>query len=497
MNTINILSREIERREYNTSKILNRSSFDLENKIKDYWKKKDGEKIFGLIRDFVSLQQLGYELSPQKDEATLPIVSSLASLVGLAELEDYDQLNFFQNKKINYAQSLPYPSNDCLEAYTRSLEEIKPTSLEQITRSFFMWVIQNSIDYLDQKSLAKEGKNYELNINGKRIIIDLEDWKGEKKKKQTNFDLSSYTVKTKSEKAITPQKTVIEEKVMQESYIYGHDKIKEEFQRIAMLIKDRNHFSKLSEPKYLFENYLLHGPPGTGKTTLVYGLAQQCGAEFRSIPCADLCSKYFGESAANIQEIYRQARLLIEKGNATGVILFFDEFDQIAGMRGSSADDRERNSLVTTLNVNLDGGNTYAGIITFAATNIPNILDKAILNRFHTLEVGYPKRDEEIIGIHKTVIGKMEDYAKKNVDIKLFADIEYYEILKFSYGDERYKSGRVINRILQNSVIKKAIITYPNVAEITTADILKEYEKYDLEQEKKYSSTMGTKTITG
>merc|ERR1711997_436230 len=119
---------------------------------------------------------------------------------------------------------------------------------------------------------------------------------------------------------------------------------------------------------------LLWGPPGCGKTLLAKAIASECAANFISIKGPELLTMWFGESEANVRDIFDKAR------NASPCILFFDELDAIARARGGShgdaggAGDRVMNQLLTEM----DGINPAKQIFFIGATNRPDIIDPAI-----------------------------------------------------------------------------------------------------------------------
>ena len=505
---ITLDSKLIEREAYNVLK-FKENRFGLKKIIHDYFLKKDEEKIFQSISDYLVIQHHLYNKIKETDENTISLLyasyfgaaSALDTLNYNTEEKANEKINFFTDKKIDFKKKFPEPANDSLELLIRSTQETHPAPyLETLTQSFLTWLCTSSLEELSQ---LKRSEHPQINIKDKNYTVDFSQL-ATKDKSKSSFNLSNYassapkTPSPQKEKQIpqpntpkTPEQKYPTDNpsLPSETFIHGHDNVKTEFKKITTILKPRDYFQKLLPAKELFHNYLLVGPPGTGKTTLINTLAQQCGLEFRSIPCADLCSKYFGESASNIQEIYTQARQLIEKDNAPGIILFFDEFDQIAGSRGNSPNDRERNSLVTTLNSNLDGTNTTPGILTFAATNVEQIIDPALLTRFQKLYIGYPKTDQELIGMHQTIIQKIESYAQlHNPQQKIFDSIDYSQILPFSKQDERYKSGRIINRLLHTAALENALTSHPDPLQlVTTSNLVEQYHKYQHEQQQNYT----------
>jgi len=116
---------------------------------------------------------------------------------------------------------------------------------------------------------------------------------------------------------------------------------------------------------------LLHGPPGTGKTTLARAAAHESGVNVISVRGPELLDKYVGESEKAVREVFQRAR------QAAPAIVFFDEIDAVATTRGSSGDVGER--VVSQLLTELDRASEDPNLAVIAATNRKDALDPALL----------------------------------------------------------------------------------------------------------------------
>jgi len=177
-----------------------------------------------------------------------------------------------------------------------------------------------------------------------------------------------------------------------------------------------NFFNKLGIPYR--RGYLLFGPPGCGKTLLAKAVANEAEANFISIKGPELLTMWFGESEANVREVFDKAR------TAAPCILFFDELDSIGKSRGSSqgdaggAGDRVMNQLLTEM----DGVTAQKLVFFLGATNRPDILDAALLRpgRLDSLiYIGLPDFDARV-NIFKACFRKSP--LGSDVDIDYFAD---------------------------------------------------------------------------
>jgi len=161
---------------------------------------------------------------------------------------------------------------------------------------------------------------------------------------------------------------------------------------------------------------LLYGPPGSGKTYLAKAVASESEVNFISVKGPELLSKWVGESERGIREVFRKAK------QASPCIIFFDEIDAIAPIRGASADSHVTERVISQFLTELDGIEELKGVIVLAATNRLDIVDPALLRagRFDLrLELPTPdaKARLEIFNIHTR--GKP---LAADVDLKALAD---------------------------------------------------------------------------
>lgn len=144
---------------------------------------------------------------------------------------------------------------------------------------------------------------------------------------------------------------------------------------------------------------LLYGPPGTGKTLIAKALAHESEVNFISVKGPEFMSKWVGESEKRVRETFRKAR------TAAPCIIFFDEIDAIAGMRGKSSGNQAQEQIVSQLLTEMDGLEGLKDVILLAATNRPDMLDPALLRsgRFgRHIEMSLPDKEtrKSIFQIH-------------------------------------------------------------------------------------------------
>ncbi|KAI9780780.1 MAG: hypothetical protein M1839_006568 [Geoglossum umbratile] len=168
------------------------------------------------------------------------------------------------------------------------------------------------------------------------------------------------------------------------SDVHGCDEAKEELQELVEFLKNPDKFSSLGGK--LPKGVLLTGPPGTGKTLLARAVAGEAGVPFFFMSGSEFDEVYVGVGAKRVRELFNAARA------KAPAIVFIDELDAIGGKRNA----RDAAYVKQTLNqllVDLDGFSQNSGVVFLAATNFPQLLDKALTRpgRFdRNIVVGLP-----------------------------------------------------------------------------------------------------------
>ena len=209
-----------------------------------------------------------------------------------------------------------------------------------------------------------------------------------------------------------------------------------------------------------YRNMLFFGPPGTGKTLLAAATAGSLEATFFNVKVSSVLSKYFGESTKLLSALYATARRLSPS------VIFLDEFESLAPPRGEGDSGAERR-IVSTLLAELDGLATKddeSYVLTIGATNLPWLLDAAILSRFQK-RIFVPLPDtlarRSILEIHLARRGF-------TLGLPLEAVVE----------KTRGYSGREIEQVCQAAIASMTERANPNMQELVDKGqaALKEYE---------------------
>ncbi len=230
----------------------------------------------------------------------------------------------------------------------------------------------------------------------------------------------------------------------------------------------------ISPPK----GVLIYGPPGAGKTLLARAVATESEANFISVKGPELLSKWVGESEKAVREIFRKAR------TAAPAIIFFDEIDAIAPTRGRSAGDSHvTERVISQLLTEMDGLESMKDVIVLAATNRPELIDRALLrtgrfDRFVYVPAPDKKSREKIFEIYTKNMPLDEDVAIK----KLVEMTEY-----FVGGDVealcREAGMRALRENMDAKIVSMKHFNDPlkSLHASVTPQILENYEKMDKE----------------
>jgi cell division protease FtsH len=181
--------------------------------------------------------------------------------------------------------------------------------------------------------------------------------------------------------------------------VAGCDEAKEEVGELVDFLRDPSRFQKLGGK--IPRGVLMVGPPGTGKTLLAKAIAGEAKVPFFSISGSDFVEMFVGVGASRVRDMFEQAK------KHAPCIIFIDEIDAVGRHRGSGmgGGHDEREQTLNQMLVEMDGFEGGEGVIVIAATNRPDVLDKALLRpgRFdRQVMVGLPdiKGREQILKVH-------------------------------------------------------------------------------------------------
>ena len=240
--------------------------------------------------------------------------------------------------------------------------------------------------------------------------------------------------------------------------VAGLDEEKQELIEIVDFLKKPKKFLEMGAK--IPKGVLLYGKPGTGKTLIAKAIAGEANVTFISMSGSEFIEMFAGLGASRVRKLFEKARKL------SPCIVFIDEIDAIGSRRTSnSGAESENNQTLNQLLVEMDGFESEETIIVLAATNRPEMLDKALLRpgRFdRQITIASPdlKGREEILKIHARDMKIAEDVSFENIaeDTAGFTGAELANILNEAAIIATKKGHKVIENIDIDEATKKVTV---------------------------------------
>lgn len=255
---------------------------------------------------------------------------------------------------------------DILRIKTRNMKLDKDVNLEQIAKDTHGYVGADLAQLCMESAFqAIREKMHLIDVDAEKIDAEILD------QIQITNEHFRHAMAVTNPSAL--RENVVEVPNVSWEDVGGLEDVKRElYETVQYPVEHADKFTKFG--MQASKGVLFYGPPGCGKTLLAKAIANECGANFISIKGPELLTMWFGESEANVRDLFDKARA------AAPCILFFDEMDSIAKSRGGSgggsseAGDRVINQILTEI----DGVGARKSVFVIGATNRPDILDNAV-----------------------------------------------------------------------------------------------------------------------
>lgn len=220
--------------------------------------------------------------------------------------------------------------------------------------------------------------------------------------------------------------------------VAGQDEAKESLQEVVDFLHNPKRYTDIGAK--LPKGALLVGPPGTGKTLLAKAVAGEAGVPFFSLTGSDFVEMFVGVGASRVRDLFKEAQKMAP------CIIFIDEIDAIGKSRDSryGGGNDEREQTLNQLLAEMDGFDTSKGLLILAATNRPEVLDKALLR---------PGRfDRRIIVDKPDLKGRLETLKVHSKDVKMDESVDLDALALATAGLVGSDLANMINEAAINAV---------------------------------------------
>jgi transitional endoplasmic reticulum ATPase len=355
---------------------------------------------------------------------------------------------------------------EILQIHTRGMPLGKEVELEKIAAN------THGFTGSDIAALAREAALATL----RRVLptLDLEDKAipAEKLEKLT-VDRADFDEALKEVQPSALREIVVEIPNVRWEDVGGLEQVKQLLREMVELPLERPEaFARLGvrSPK----GVLLYGPPGTGKTMIAKAVATEAGANFLTAKGSTMLSKWYGESEKKIAEFFQRGR------QVTPAVIFFDELDSLAPMRGGSMGEPQvTERVVNQLLAEMDGMEELKGVVVLGATNRPDMIDPALLR---------PGRFDEIVYVPiPDKNGRLEIFRAHTRKMALDRDVDLEKLVDIT---ERFTGADIAGVCMKAGLF--ALRDNPEAKSVTmehffravkeeipsvTEEMIREYEK--------------------